>query len=187
MDKPANCTHELQVFFMSHCSVSGARLQEADKPDRQGKTEVTPRLQIYALGGQSAVNCGVCLQLETQKKESETWSLTSITGRRHAAADQADQQNLLGTVRLTSEDAFLNVCVVSMAVSRYMIMRECWHAVPSQRPTFRQLVEDHDRVLSMTSTDVSLHAQLLLTDNTEAPRRTQNVSLVSPWLPGTFY
>lgn len=42
---------------------------------------------------------------------------------------------------------------------RYMIMRECWHAVPSQRPTFRQLVEDHDRVLSMTSTDVSLPAQ----------------------------
>ncbi|XP_071238253.1 fibroblast growth factor receptor 3 isoform X4 [Salvelinus alpinus] len=35
----------------------------------------------------------------------------------------------------------------------YMIMRECWHAVPSQRPTFRQLVEDHDRVLSMTSMD----------------------------------
>ncbi|XP_061750961.1 fibroblast growth factor receptor 3 isoform X6 [Nerophis ophidion] len=35
----------------------------------------------------------------------------------------------------------------------YMIMRECWHAVPSQRPTFRQLVEDHDRLLSMTSTD----------------------------------
>ncbi|XP_039459184.1 fibroblast growth factor receptor 3 isoform X5 [Oreochromis aureus] len=35
----------------------------------------------------------------------------------------------------------------------YMIMRECWHAVPSQRPTFRQLVEDHDRILSMTSTD----------------------------------
>uniref|UniRef100_A0A7N6A7S4 Fibroblast growth factor receptor n=1 Tax=Anabas testudineus TaxID=64144 RepID=A0A7N6A7S4_ANATE len=35
----------------------------------------------------------------------------------------------------------------------YMIMRECWHAVPSQRPTFRQLVEDLDRVLSMTSTD----------------------------------
>uniref|UniRef100_A0A8C5I6N7 Fibroblast growth factor receptor n=1 Tax=Gouania willdenowi TaxID=441366 RepID=A0A8C5I6N7_GOUWI len=35
----------------------------------------------------------------------------------------------------------------------YIIMRECWSAVPSQRPTFRQLVEDHDRVLSMTSTD----------------------------------
>uniref|UniRef100_A0A8C5CL99 Fibroblast growth factor receptor n=1 Tax=Gadus morhua TaxID=8049 RepID=A0A8C5CL99_GADMO len=43
----------------------------------------------------------------------------------------------------------------------YMIMRECWHAVPSQRPTFRQLVEDHDRVLSMTSTDVSPFLTLL--------------------------
>ncbi|XP_060044345.1 fibroblast growth factor receptor 3 isoform X2 [Erinaceus europaeus] len=35
----------------------------------------------------------------------------------------------------------------------YMIMRECWHAVPSQRPTFKQLVEDLDRVLTETSTD----------------------------------
>lgn len=34
-------------------------------------------------------------------------------------------------------------------------MRECWHAVPSQRPTFKQLVEDLDRILTMTSTDVS--------------------------------
>uniref|UniRef100_A0A3Q2QGC0 Fibroblast growth factor receptor n=1 Tax=Fundulus heteroclitus TaxID=8078 RepID=A0A3Q2QGC0_FUNHE len=43
----------------------------------------------------------------------------------------------------------------------YMIMRECWHAVPSQRPTFRQLVEDLDRILSMTSTDVSWPSKLL--------------------------
>uniref|UniRef100_A0A673Y4N9 Fibroblast growth factor receptor n=1 Tax=Salmo trutta TaxID=8032 RepID=A0A673Y4N9_SALTR len=34
-----------------------------------------------------------------------------------------------------------------------VMLMECWHPVPSQRPTFRQLVEDHDRVLSMTSTD----------------------------------
>ncbi|XP_062855381.1 fibroblast growth factor receptor 1-A [Trichomycterus rosablanca] len=33
----------------------------------------------------------------------------------------------------------------------YMMMRDCWHAVPSQRPTFKQLVEDLDRTLSMTS------------------------------------
>ncbi|XP_073723655.1 fibroblast growth factor receptor 1-A isoform X1 [Misgurnus anguillicaudatus] len=33
----------------------------------------------------------------------------------------------------------------------YMMMRDCWHAVPSQRPTFKQLVEDLDRTLSVTS------------------------------------
>uniref|UniRef100_A0A4W4E523 Fibroblast growth factor receptor n=1 Tax=Electrophorus electricus TaxID=8005 RepID=A0A4W4E523_ELEEL len=33
----------------------------------------------------------------------------------------------------------------------YMMMRDCWHAVPSQRPTFKQLVEDLDRMLSLTS------------------------------------
>ncbi|XP_032890423.1 fibroblast growth factor receptor 3 isoform X2 [Amblyraja radiata] len=37
----------------------------------------------------------------------------------------------------------------------YMIMRECWHAIPSQRPMFKQLVEDLDRVLTVTSTEVS--------------------------------
>uniref|UniRef100_A0A673CB47 Fibroblast growth factor receptor n=1 Tax=Sphaeramia orbicularis TaxID=375764 RepID=A0A673CB47_9TELE len=33
----------------------------------------------------------------------------------------------------------------------YLMMRDCWHAVPSQRPTFKQLVEDLDRCLAMTS------------------------------------
>lgn len=32
-----------------------------------------------------------------------------------------------------------------------MMMRDCWHAVPSQRPTFQQLVEDLDRCLAVTS------------------------------------
>uniref|UniRef100_A0A2I2Y302 Fibroblast growth factor receptor n=1 Tax=Gorilla gorilla gorilla TaxID=9595 RepID=A0A2I2Y302_GORGO len=35
----------------------------------------------------------------------------------------------------------------------YMIMRDCWQAAPSQRPTFKQLVEDLDRVLTVTSAD----------------------------------
>ncbi|XP_043924903.1 fibroblast growth factor receptor 1 isoform X2 [Protopterus annectens] len=33
----------------------------------------------------------------------------------------------------------------------YMMIRDCWHAVPSQRPTFKQLVEDLDRILALTS------------------------------------
>uniref|UniRef100_A0A8C8SDQ1 Fibroblast growth factor receptor n=1 Tax=Pelusios castaneus TaxID=367368 RepID=A0A8C8SDQ1_9SAUR len=39
----------------------------------------------------------------------------------------------------------------SCSFSRYMMMRDCWHAVPSQRPTFKQLVEDLDRIVAMTS------------------------------------
>ncbi|XP_078421744.1 fibroblast growth factor receptor 1-like isoform X2 [Cetorhinus maximus] len=33
----------------------------------------------------------------------------------------------------------------------YMTMRDCWHVMPSQRPTFKQLVEDLDRIVAMTS------------------------------------
>lgn len=34
-------------------------------------------------------------------------------------------------------------------------MRECWHAVPSQRPTFKQLVEGLDKILAAVSEEVS--------------------------------
>uniref|UniRef100_A0A8V0Y6A9 Fibroblast growth factor receptor n=2 Tax=Gallus gallus TaxID=9031 RepID=A0A8V0Y6A9_CHICK len=37
----------------------------------------------------------------------------------------------------------------------YMLMRECWHAVPSQRPTFKQLVEGLDKILAAISEEVS--------------------------------
>uniref|UniRef100_A0A8C5R886 Fibroblast growth factor receptor n=1 Tax=Leptobrachium leishanense TaxID=445787 RepID=A0A8C5R886_9ANUR len=35
----------------------------------------------------------------------------------------------------------------------YMMMRDCWHAIPSHRPTFKQLVEDLDRILTMTTNE----------------------------------
>ncbi|XP_031426078.1 fibroblast growth factor receptor 1-A isoform X1 [Clupea harengus] len=44
----------------------------------------------------------------------------------------------------------------------YMMMRDCWHAVPSQRPTFKQLVEDLDRTLSMTSNQEYLDLSMSL-------------------------
>lgn len=36
---------------------------------------------------------------------------------------------------------------------RYMLMRECWHWVPSQRPTFSEIVEHLDRILSITANE----------------------------------
>ncbi|XP_014667612.1 PREDICTED: fibroblast growth factor receptor 3-like isoform X2 [Priapulus caudatus] len=41
----------------------------------------------------------------------------------------------------------------------YMIMRECWQTEPHQRPTFRELVEDLERILSLSTTQsyVDLH------------------------------
>ncbi|KAK3860047.1 hypothetical protein Pcinc_024337 [Petrolisthes cinctipes] len=34
----------------------------------------------------------------------------------------------------------------------YMMMRECWRYQPTQRPTFKDLVEDLDRILTLSST-----------------------------------
>uniref|UniRef100_A0A8C2EW79 Fibroblast growth factor receptor n=1 Tax=Cyprinus carpio TaxID=7962 RepID=A0A8C2EW79_CYPCA len=39
----------------------------------------------------------------------------------------------------------------------YMKMRECWHAVPTQRPTFKQLVEELDRLLVTISDEVNTY------------------------------
>ncbi|KAG8435625.1 hypothetical protein GDO86_013535 [Hymenochirus boettgeri] len=35
----------------------------------------------------------------------------------------------------------------------YMMMRDCWHAMPSHRPTFKQLVEDLDRILTLSTNE----------------------------------
>ncbi|XP_028324852.1 fibroblast growth factor receptor 2 isoform X4 [Gouania willdenowi] len=35
----------------------------------------------------------------------------------------------------------------------YMMMKDCWHAISSQRPTFKQLVEDLDRILTMSTNE----------------------------------
>lgn len=35
------------------------------------------------------------------------------------------------------------------------MMKDCWHAISSQRPTFKQLVEDLDRILTLNTNEVS--------------------------------
>lgn len=37
---------------------------------------------------------------------------------------------------------------------RYLLMRECWQYNPMERPTFNELVEDLDRILTLTSNEV---------------------------------
>ena len=50
-----------------------------------------------------------------------------------------------------------------------MMMRECWHAVPTQRPTFKQLVEELDKVLLSISDEVGFkHAHRLVKMDTHA-------------------
>lgn len=44
--------------------------------------------------------------------------------------------------------------LLTSPLPRYMLMRECWHAVPSQRPTFKQLVEGLDKILAAVSEEV---------------------------------
>lgn len=39
---------------------------------------------------------------------------------------------------------------VHCSLEVYMIMRECWQASPNHRPTFNELVEDLDRILTLT-------------------------------------
>lgn len=43
---------------------------------------------------------------------------------------------------------------VSVSFDRYMLMSECWHAVPTHRPTFKQLVNELDRILASISDEV---------------------------------
>uniref|UniRef100_A0A4W5PJJ7 receptor protein-tyrosine kinase n=1 Tax=Hucho hucho TaxID=62062 RepID=A0A4W5PJJ7_9TELE len=42
----------------------------------------------------------------------------------------------------------------------HIMMRDCWHAVPSHRPTFKQLVEDLDRTLSLMTNQEYLNLSI---------------------------
>jgi hypothetical protein len=38
----------------------------------------------------------------------------------------------------------------------YILMRDCWKAIPSERPTFKEIVEELDHFLSINSGQVIL-------------------------------
>ena len=45
---------------------------------------------------------------------------------------------------------------VGCSLEVYLLMRECWQYNPVQWPTFNELVEDFDRILTVTSNKVSV-------------------------------
>uniref|UniRef100_A0A671VMC4 receptor protein-tyrosine kinase n=1 Tax=Sparus aurata TaxID=8175 RepID=A0A671VMC4_SPAAU len=51
----------------------------------------------------------------------------------------------------------------------YLMMRDCWHAVPSHRPTFQQLVEDLDRTLSLMANQEYLDLAVPLVQYSQFP------------------
>uniref|UniRef100_A0A8C1VB10 Fibroblast growth factor receptor n=1 Tax=Cyprinus carpio TaxID=7962 RepID=A0A8C1VB10_CYPCA len=46
----------------------------------------------------------------------------------------------------------------------YMMMKDCWHAISSHRPTFKQLVEDLDRILTLATNEVRPSSLCLFPD-----------------------
>ena len=46
--------------------------------------------------------------------------------------------------------------VMLLRVDRYNVMQECWNENPLHRPTFADIVHDLDRIVAMSSRDVSL-------------------------------
>lgn len=63
----------------------------------------------------------------------------------------------------------------------YMIMRECWRYQPTQRPTFKELVEDFDRILTLSSTDVSTWIQSIGCDESGRIRNEAHVLITLPF------
>uniref|UniRef100_A0A4W5LLU5 Fibroblast growth factor receptor n=1 Tax=Hucho hucho TaxID=62062 RepID=A0A4W5LLU5_9TELE len=43
----------------------------------------------------------------------------------------------------------------------YMMMKDCWHAISSHRPTFKQLVEDLDRILTLATNEVRAQTRVI--------------------------
>lgn len=49
------------------------------------------------------------------------------------------------------------------SLEMYTIMRQCWQHHPAQRPAFGELVQDLERILTFTASDVSTAHSLPLT------------------------
>lgn len=137
MDKPGNCTNELWEFFL-----------------------VANRISIRPMTGNSAFTL-VCLfaAVRNCSQQAIAWIWESMMKMGTEDIQCLSVMNIQNTRSETgcwdrkSWCYFENVWNVFLV--RYMMMKDCWHAISSQRPTFKQLVEDLDRILTLSSNEVS--------------------------------
>jgi hypothetical protein len=50
--------------------------------------------------------------------------------------------------------SFVTRLKITCVCCSYMLMRDCWSYQPNERPTFGKLVEDLDRILTITANEV---------------------------------
>lgn len=51
---------------------------------------------------------------------------------------------------------YIEIFVLCNHYHRYMLMRDCWSYQPNERPMFGELVEDLDRILTITANEVNI-------------------------------
>ncbi|CAO1419888.1 unnamed protein product [Diamesa hyperborea] len=75
------------------------------------------------------------------------WEIMTLGGTPYPSVPSV--KNLLDLLKKGERMEKPTLCSLDM----YMLMRECWHWVPSQRPTFSEIVEHLDRILSITANE----------------------------------
>lgn len=121
------------------------------------------RISIRPMTGNSAFTLGcLCAAVRNGSQQAIAWTRESMTKMGMEDIQCLSVMNIqktrseTGCWGLKSWSYFQNVkTMLLFFFVRYMMMKDCWHAISSQRPTFKQLVEDLDRILTLSSNEVS--------------------------------
>uniref|UniRef100_A0A2K5QM31 receptor protein-tyrosine kinase n=1 Tax=Cebus imitator TaxID=2715852 RepID=A0A2K5QM31_CEBIM len=133
------------------CYVIGPGPQVSPKgPAREARAAFFPNSPGYTLPASSSLNSRPvgCQALVKQTPGLKRLGLASTDDPAYPSSNSPLRQ--LPSPPLPPQGLRLPVALHPTS-PRYGLMRECWHAAPSQRPTFKQLVEALDKVLLAVS------------------------------------